>query len=235
MKTVLVIGATGDVGQGIVQVAVDKGWQVIAVGRNQDKLAQLATRYPAHKLATVSGDISTEDGAESLWTSAQNCFTGIDAVVVSVNAPPLYKALMKSSPSQVFSQLESNVLSHFVAAKAFVPKLPAGGAFIGLGGGMADLVVPKMGTLSMAQAALRMMYRYLDSEFGEQSAKLKELILVAMINGASTRETADPSWITDIEVGTHVCAIIEDPERFPGAILKLRAKAQVGHPEKPKS
>jgi uncharacterized protein YbjT (DUF2867 family) len=34
-KRVLVVGATGDVGQGIVAGALQSGWSVIAAGRNE--------------------------------------------------------------------------------------------------------------------------------------------------------------------------------------------------------
>jgi hypothetical protein len=56
-------------------------------------------------------------------------------------------------------------------------------------------------------------------------------MIVSMVNGKSKRANADPAWITDSEVGRHVCAIIADPTRFPGPILTLKTKEQVGQPD----
>jgi NADP-dependent 3-hydroxy acid dehydrogenase YdfG len=36
--TVLIVGASGDVGQGIARTAVAQGWTVIAAGRSADRL-----------------------------------------------------------------------------------------------------------------------------------------------------------------------------------------------------
>ena len=84
--------------------------------------------------------------------------------------------------------------------------------------------------MSMSQAALRMMYRGLAKERVE-GAKLRELMIVSMVAGRSNREEAPEEWITDREVGLHVCAILDEPERFPGPVLQLRSRSQVGQPD----
>ena len=68
--TLLVVGAAGDVGQGIVGAALASGRQVIAAGRNGESLERIAARYPGRALACVVGDIATEAGAAALWDVA---------------------------------------------------------------------------------------------------------------------------------------------------------------------
>jgi NAD(P)-dependent dehydrogenase (short-subunit alcohol dehydrogenase family) len=78
-KRVLVVGAAGDVEQGIVAEALQSGWRVIAAGRTKERLEALdALGGGVQQLATVVGDLGSEAGAAALWTAAETCFEGID-------------------------------------------------------------------------------------------------------------------------------------------------------------
>lgn len=94
----------------------------------------------------------------------------------------------------------------------------------------ADFIPRHGGHLSMVQAALRMMYRAIIRETGEHGPIVREMMIVSMVNGASTRAQAKPDWLTDAEIGHHVCAILANPARFPGPVEVLRSRAQVGQP-----
>jgi NAD(P)-dependent dehydrogenase (short-subunit alcohol dehydrogenase family) len=227
--TLLVIGAAGDVGQGIVAAALASGRQVIAGGRNGEKLERIAARHPGKAVARVIGDIATEAGAVALWDEAAKKFGGIDGVVVSVNAAIKRQPLMEWSAAELCASLENELFLHFIAAKIFVPRLPESGLFIGIGGGTADFIMPNMAHVSMSQAAQRMMYRGLARERRE-GAQIRELMVVSMVNGESSRQNAKPEWILDIEIGRHVCAILDAPASYPGPVLQLKSREQVGHP-----
>ncbi len=228
--TLLVIGAAGEVGQGIVAAALASGRQVIAAGRNGDMLDRIAARHPGKPLARVIGDIGTETGAVALWDEATTKFGAIDAVVVSVTAVNERQPLMGWGAAALATAIASEPLLHFIAAKTFVPRLAQHGIFIGIGGGTADFIIPKMAHVSMSQAAQRMLYRGLVRE-RRGGAEIRELTIVSMVNGESSRENAKPEWVTDIEIGQHVCAILESPTSFPGPVLQLKSHEQVGHPE----
>lgn len=228
--TLLVIGAAGDVGQGIVAAALASGRQVIAAGRNGEKLERLAARHPGTALARVIGDIATETGAAALWDEAARKFGAIDAVAVSVNAPSKRQPLMEWNAADLSTFFASELLAHLNAAKTFVPRLPDSGVFIGVGGGTADFIIPKLVPISMSQAAQRMMYRGLARE-RRGGAEIRELMVVSMVNGESSREHAKPEWVTDIDIGQHLCAILDAPANFPGPVLQLKSREQVGHPE----
>ena len=229
MKRLLIVGAAGDVGKGITAVAVENGMQVIAAGRNEKKLQDLQSDH--NEIAIVRGDLGTEAGAEQLWASAVECYGGIDAVVISVNAPIKGKALFSRSSDEVLALWQADVISHFVAAKTFIPKLAEDGIYIGIGGGMADFIMPTMGTGSMAQASLRNMYKMIVKEAVAPVANIRELMILSMVNGESRRDDALPTWITDLDIGKHVCAIINHPECFPQPILQLKSREQAGQPD----
>lgn len=228
--TLLVVGAGGDVGRGIVSAALASGRNVIAVGRDAAKLEKVAEGHPGAALACVAGDLASEASAERLWLAARVPFGQIDAAVVSVNMPVARRSLAEWSADDLAATIAGNVLTHFIAAKCILPRLPDSGMFIGIGGGTADFIFPRMAPISMSQAALRMLYRGLAKE-RTAGAQLCELMVVSMVAGASNRNTANDEWITDEEVGQHVCAILDAPDRFAQPILHLRSHAQVGHPE----
>jgi NAD(P)-dependent dehydrogenase (short-subunit alcohol dehydrogenase family) len=230
-RNVLVIGASGDVGQGIVRAALHEGWSVVAAARKVERLSERLGE-PGGNLVLCAGDISTEAGATALWDSALAAAGRIDAVVVSVNAPVRVAPLAQWSAQDLAELLAANLQTHFIAAQAMLPRLPENGVFIGIGGGTADVVLPGLAPLSVVQAGLRMLYRGAAREL-TGSVQLRELIINSMVNGPDKRVTARPEWLTDDEVGAHVCAILADPAAYPGPILQLRSRDQVGKPEHP--
>jgi NAD(P)-dependent dehydrogenase (short-subunit alcohol dehydrogenase family) len=215
-RNLLVVGATGDVGQGLVAAALESGRTVVAASRSAEKLRRLADRCPG--LRTVTGSLETEAAAGRLWEAAAAAVDGLDAVAVSVNAP--------NAPAPL-----RDLTAEDIAQVAFVPHLPPTGLYVGVGGGMADFVAPGLAHLSMAQAALRMMYRGFAREHRE-GPLVRELLIASMVNGQSKRERAEDSWITDIECGRHLCAVLDDVAAFDAPIITLRSREQVGKPDK---
>lgn len=230
LGTLLVVGAAGDVGRGVVAEGLAAGWNIVAAGRDLGRLEAMAACHPAVPLACIVGDIADEAGALRLWDAASAAFGGIDAAVVSVNALDRVQLLAEWQSEDISRFLADNLVTHFVAAKTFLPRLPASGMLIGVGGGTADVIFRGMAPMSMAQAALRMLYRALAKERAG-GAELRELMIVSMVAGASNRGNARPEWVTAEEVGRHVCAVLADPHAFAGPVLHLRSSAQVGHPE----
>ena len=226
----LVVGAAGDVGQGIVEAALQSGRAVVASGRNAESLQRMADRLNSGSLACVAGDLGSEAGATSLWNDAEKAWGAIADVVVSVNAPSRLSPLLDWSADDLSAILSGNILTHFIAAKTFLPRMPDSGLLIGIGGGTADFIFPQMAHVSMTQAAMRMLYRGLAKE-RTLGAQLRELMIVSMVAGQSSSASAKPDWVTDAEVGQHICAILDEPEKFPKPILHLRSREQVGHPE----
>jgi NAD(P)-dependent dehydrogenase (short-subunit alcohol dehydrogenase family) len=233
MRTVLVIGGAGDVGQGIVAVLLKAGDRVIAAGRNGQRLRELTERLgsPA-ALRTVQGSVESEGTAAALLTAVREGGDRLDTVITTVNAPMKTGVpLFDRSPDDLTQVLRANLITHFVAAKTFIPAIVTGGVYMSIGGGLADFVRPGFGHHSMVQAALRMMLRTLTVELKDRPVVVRELLIASMVNGASRRSIAQPEWVTDLDVGEHVRAILERPHDFPDLIQTLRSRAQVGNAE----
>ena len=232
MATVLVIGATGDVGQGIVSVLLKADYRVIAASRSEERLRGLAQKlgFPA-ALRTLRGSVENEGTAAALLAAIREGGDTLDVVVTTVSAPSKSGVLLSDRSADNLTQvLRDNLITHFVAAKTFIPAIASGGVYLSIGGGLADYVRPGFGHHSMAQAALRMMLRTLAAELSDRPVVVRELLIASMVNGESRRSIAQPEWVTDLDVGEHVRAILEHPQDFPDLIQTLRTRQQAGLP-----
>jgi NAD(P)-dependent dehydrogenase (short-subunit alcohol dehydrogenase family) len=229
-KTLMVVGAAGDVGRGVVAAALRSGRRVVACGRRAEPLAALKLDHQTDRLACIAGSIDGEDEARALWNRARQPFGAVGDVVISVNAGGPLRPLLDWDSASLNQALSANLTTHLVAARTFIAHLPADGVFLGIGGGTADVIFPNMAHFSIIQAGLRMLYRALGKECRE-GPRVRELMIVSMVNGASSRDRARPEWLTDEEIGRHVCAILDAPECFADTILKLQSREQVGMPD----
>lgn len=227
MARILVIGAAGDVGQGIVAAANARGWQVVAAGRTKAKLDALGAHYPG--IIPLVGDVGSPEAAAALMQQANAALGGLDCVVTSVNAPASFRPLFDNDEVSLVALFRSNVVSHFHAAKAALDVLPMDGVLLGMGGGMADWVPPDGTHQSIFQAGLRNFYRGLAKEYRDRN--IRQMQIVSMVNGASKRDVAQENWLTDLECGNHACAILGNPGAFKGPVVVLKSREEVGQAE----
>lgn len=231
-RNAVIIGATGDVGTGMVKALLADGFRVVAMGRNQQRLEALRTAFGVEAaLETVTGSIASEELAHAAAERVR-AFGAPSVVIVSVSGQAAAVPLVDLSSADLARVFGDDLLPHLIAAKAFLPILSEGGVYLGIGGGMADLTVPGMAAISMAQAAQRALFRYLAKEPAWRNVHVRELMLYSMIAGKSKAAMAEPHWITADEVGQHVRAILADLATFEGPVLTLKSRKQVGQPER---
>lgn len=231
VKKATIVGATGDVGLGIVGELLAAGYEVVAVGRNQEKLDALNRRFADAMLSTHIGSVESREAGEKLGAALAEGGKP-DVIVVSVNGRQETAATNQLESDVLERILKDNLLTHLIASQTLIPAVADGGTYLGIGGGMADTIFPGSVAISMAQSAQRTLFRYLAKEHEGSAVSVKELMLYAMINGESKRDKAEPFWITDREVGRHVVAVLSDPQTFEGPILALKSKKQIGLPER---
>jgi len=230
-KKVVVIGATGDVGRGIVEALLRRGHHVAAAARNRERLtALLEDLLGPDTLHAVPGSLDSDERAAALAGDVRKIFSSLDAVVVSVNSPRRPAPLLTHSSDSLTALIRGDMVVHYTAARAFIPALNPNGVLIGIGGGSADFILREGVPQSMGQAGLRMLYRGLAQELLDASVQVRQLIIASIVNGRSTRDGADPQWVTDAEIGEQVAAILEDPSAFPGPILRIARRDESGRP-----
>jgi NAD(P)-dependent dehydrogenase (short-subunit alcohol dehydrogenase family) len=230
-KSIVVIGATGDVGSGIVKVLLHRGHRVAAAARNPGRLdALLGELRHSANLHAVPGSVDTDEGAAALLRDVRMIFPAIDAVIVSVNTPRRAAPLLTHSSDSLTALIRGDLIAHYAAARAFIPALTPAGVLIGIGGGSCDFILRGGVPQSVGQAGLRMLYRGLAHELADAPVYVRQLIIASIVNGTSTRDRADPQWVTDAEIGEQAAAIVENPGAFPGPILRLARRDSSGRP-----
>lgn len=229
-KTAVIVGATGTVGRGIVRVLSAAGWQVVAVARDATKLAALARATLG--ITTVAGSVDGDAAAGDLAAQVRAAAPRVDAVVTAINIPLFTTRLLDCPAEKLIEILQGNLITHHCAARAFIPLLAPGGRYIGIGGGMADFTFAGVGPVSLCQAAQRNMFRFFAMETQEQDRSVAELMLFSHIVDPADDDNANPREIRADEVGDHVRAVLDRPEDFPGPILALKSRKQVGQPER---
>lgn len=216
---VVVIGATGDVGRGVVGVARARGWAVTVVARHDRELQELAEETGSTALV---GSVATLEDATRVVEAAQ--IRPTTSVVNAIHRQWAPQQLIEARTTDVTDHLAAYVGAHHAAARAFLPRLDTTATYLGVGGGTADFVRPSQAPGSMAQAAQRMLYRGLAKETAV-GPYVREVLVAAMVNGRRTREVATVEWITEREVGDRVCEVLAAPteDANAGPILTLRS------------
>jgi len=214
MRTV-VIGATGDVGRGVVRRAVARGWEVTAVSRDAAR-----ARAVFAGLAVTAVEADLRDPVDAKRLAADVDAAHLDHLVVATNVPAPLRFVLNHDSRELVEHVAEILLTHHVAMRAFLPAMPVGSVFLGIGGGMADHVVKGYAHASIAQAAQRMLYRTVATEWLTHPV-VRELLVRSMVAGDTNRETAPATWLTADQVGERACQILAAPEATDGPILTL--------------
>lgn len=148
-KNVVVLGATGVVGSGVVRKFLDAGATVVGVSRSADKLARLREQMQIGEDAPffgVVGDLRDETSADEVrrLVGAAIGDAPIDHVVsvqgfVNFAAPPTQAPL-----EALRGALDDGLYNNLLAAKVFLPglKARAGSSFTLVSGGLAHIPPP---------------------------------------------------------------------------------------------
>ncbi|MDP3173373.1 MAG: SDR family oxidoreductase [Phenylobacterium sp.] len=231
MKQFLILGGTGDVGSGVIAALLDAGHSVLATSRGGPKAEALRNRHAGRSFHLIEGSVHDEAAAATLLQGVRARVDRVDGVLAGLSgARPQGKTLVEWSSADLLAIVHANLITHFVAAKTFVPIVVDGGIYIGLGGAMADRIFPHYSYNSMIQSAQRTMFRYLDHELENHRIAIRELIIGAMVTTEDKAKGDDPkyNWITDREVSEHIRAMLENPADFPGPIEHLFSARGVG-------
>ncbi len=214
MKNIVVIGATGLVGGGIAGVLSTAGHRVLAIGRNRTSLDALQTRFPQIRLLVA--DIGSDSGAQAAAAGAIAALGTIDVVITSVNPPRGKMKLRQTTATQFAEFLDQSIISHFAAARAFLPVVAEAGAYVAVGGGSADFVWPNFGHISIAQAAQRMMLNVLATEYTELKIAVRNYMITATVHDGTGKE-----GVSSHQVGENIRGIINDAEYGGKVVLRF--------------
>jgi NAD(P)-dependent dehydrogenase (short-subunit alcohol dehydrogenase family) len=237
MKTILVAGGTGGVGEAIVRALLGAGHRVIVPSRSGAKLDRLradAERVSAGTaaLVTFTGEIGTIAGAHAIRDRIAHELGPLDVLIPSLGG--WWEGGLLDATPAVWDEVMNEMLrTHYVFAHVFVPVLraqPQGGRYIGIGGGAAYQPIYNSSLVSIAAAAQLMLTRALRLEIGDPNVDVLELVVDGPVRTRDSEHLAAPDWISADEVGRIVVELVaagrsSDPAiTTSGPILRLRPR-----------
>ncbi|UNK48312.1 SDR family oxidoreductase [Lysobacter sp. S4-A87] len=209
---VVVLGATGGVGRGVVEAALAAGRPVIAVARDKSGLQCLKSHHPKADLSVVAGSISSDADGERLAKALGKLGRPIGGVIAAVSGSSGRGRLLDHPAAYLRQRLDEDLLPHLAAARHLLPLLAQGnrgGTYVLIGGPGAEQPWAGYGHRSIATAALRMLARVLHEEARSMGVRVQLLSIDSPVSTELNREHACPQWPSAIAVGQRALALVE--------------------------
>ncbi len=208
---VLVLGAGGRVGTGVVAALLEAGSAVLAVGRDASRLQALAALHPDEPgLELMVGSVADDDAARSLARRVARRPRPLRAVVDAVAAVRRPSRLLGQPLPLMATALEQDVLPHLAAARHLLPLLRRAGGdrYVLAGGPDARAGWAGYGHASVAVAATRMLVQVLHEEALPLGVRVQMLSIDAPVWTAENTARACPGWHSALGVGRAVVSLL---------------------------
>ena len=209
---VVVLGATGGVGRGVVEAALATGRPVIAVARDKAGLQCLRGKFPDADLSIVPGSVSSDGDGERLAHALRKLGRPIDGVVAAVCGGGARGRLLDHPAAFLRQTLDDDLLPHLAAARHLLPLLSQAGrtgTYVLIGGPGADRPWAGYGHRSIATAALRMLARVLNEEARTLGVRVQLLAIDSPVSTDLNRAHACEQWPSALAVGQRALALVE--------------------------
>lgn len=219
MKAALIVlGATGIVGQGVVQAALGHGWPVVAVARDTQALQALRERHAGAELVTISAPIMSEADAAKLGEDLRALGRPFGGVVATICGGSKRGRLLDQPADFLRRTLDEDLLPHLAAARHLLPLLAAsdrGGGYVLIGGPGGEHPWAGYGHGSIAAAALRMLARVLHDEARAYPVRVQLLAVDSPLRTPENSRHACSQWPNALAVGQRALALLERSAAAP--------------------
>lgn len=136
-KRVVIIGASGNLGQAYTQAFFQAGAHLFLLGRNMNKLASFSENIDS-KIPICSVDITNETSIKVAVSEVQKWSDNID-IVINATGFDVRKSLLSHSEEEINQTMTINLIGAILVSKYFLPLLKnQKGATIVHSGGFAD-------------------------------------------------------------------------------------------------
>lgn len=230
---VIVLGATGRVGRGVVQAAVDAGTPVVAVARDAGALRELQRSHPRAALDTLVASVAGDDGGAALAATLQRMDRPWAGVVAAICGGGDRDRLLDHPAAQLRRSLDEDLLPHLVAARHLLPLLSRGGrggGYVLVGGPGSARPWAGRGQRSVSAAALQMMARVLHEEARAFCVRVQLLSVDTPVCDGREPDPGRPHWPSALAVGQRALAMAEQRDANRRAEAVVRFVAAVAAP-----
>ncbi|MGW7682648.1 SDR family NAD(P)-dependent oxidoreductase [Kribbella sp. NPDC054772] len=216
-KLALVTGATSGIGKAFAERLVSDGYDVIAVGRNAERLGQLVEAHPEVKIRPVSADLSTLAGIQSVADIA--AAEPVDLLIN--NAGVAHYMPLADLPADKTTELVTvKVLAPTLLTRAVVGGMQerGSGTIINVGGMIAfsgpapSSVMPRRAVYAGALANLLAFSQTLSAELEGTGVRVQALLPGVVATEFHTRQGMDLSSIPRMSADDVVTASLRGLE-----------------------
>ena len=213
-KKIIVLGATGGIGEGMTRQLLHNGATVVAISRTNEKAKEL-TNYVSDiqsgEFIPLAVNIDQPEN-ESIIIQNQlaNQFGQFDGAIITIGAWGKTGIPLINITDNMWDQaIQDNLTSHFRAIRILVPLLKVSGALIHLSGLSADGPYPGASLIGLTNAAKKSLILTLAAEQSHQGPRIYEMI----IGPIRTRERikngiARNNWLNPEDIGEYSSELI---------------------------
>jgi len=233
-QTVVVAGASGNIGPFVVRALLERGAVVAAPSRSEEKLRELREHLRQHldeitlgRLHSFVGDLGDEREATVVRRRIAEEAGTPDAVVASVGDFVTAPSLLDARTDDLQRALDGYLLSNFAIARTFLPGLrDFGGTYVLLQGPLAFDLYPGFDAdlISVATAAQHMLFRALAQELAGSRVRVVELVAHALIR---ERQTQPESPLSGEALGESVAHLLSADDEIHGRSIRLSSPDQL--------
>lgn len=167
----VVTGASGGIGQALVQTLCSSGAHLLLVGRNSEGLEKLASNYPG-KVRVVLADITERQGREAVLAAARS-FGGVNALI---NAAGLnsFSMLEQHDEDAIAALINLNVTATLQLTHRLLPLLmqQSRGLVVNIGSTFGSIGYPGFAAYCASKFALRGFSEALRRELADTQVKV---------------------------------------------------------------
>lgn len=182
-KTFIISGASSGIGRGTAQAVAELGGQVIALGRDQDRLNQTLGQLEGANHLSLTGDMSSADSAFDCLKSARGLIpNGIDGIFHSAGVASVKPARMTKSKhiedimgASLFGALG---VSRAAASRGFLND--AGGSIVFMSSVAGERGQVGMSAYGASRSAISGLVKSLAFEFAPQNVRVNSIIAGAV-------------------------------------------------------
>jgi NAD(P)-dependent dehydrogenase (short-subunit alcohol dehydrogenase family) len=227
MKTILVAGGAGEVGEGIVRQLLAKGHRVVVQSRSEAKLQELAAHLGnPDQLVPMAGEIGDEEGVARLRSDVRAIGHILDGVVATIGSWWSGPKLVDLDLNTYLRVMHDRLTTHFLVARTFLHEIQdrSDSSYTFIHGASGFIPIPKSGPVSIAGAAQVMMKDVFAKEMEDKPVRIN---LLSMMGSIATRShpNSDPDTITADDVGQYVAYLAVSNVR--GQTIKFTHRREI--------
>jgi len=230
-KIILIAGGAGNVGEGLVVNFLKEGAKVLVPSRKAEsleKLREFLGSNATENFVPIVGNIGELQGVEKVRDEILEKFGHLDGVLASLGGWWTGNKPLTEVSLEVWQQyLDSNLTSHFLLAKTFLPVLAQQkeSSYTLLGGTAAEVPLLNISPVGITAAGQLMLTRIIIEETKGSGIRINEVIVQGMVKTRVMEAYSGPEWITPDEIGQFTAWLASDEAYMvSGSILHLNQR-----------